>query len=102
VPVGCGKCMECKKQKANTWRTRLLEEIRTDKTGKFVTWSMSDKSLKKLNEGIEVKGYKQDNEIAKKAIRYYLERWRKKFGKSVKHWMVTELGGSLASSITLL
>ena len=59
VPVGCGKCMECKKQKANTWRTRLLEEIRTDKTGKFVTLSFSDKSLKELSEGIELKGYKQ-------------------------------------------
>ncbi len=31
VPVGCGKCMECKKQKAREWQVRLMEEIRTNK-----------------------------------------------------------------------
>ena len=26
------------------------------------------------------------------AVRRFLERWRKKYKKSVKHWLVTELG----------
>ena len=32
VPIGCNRCMECKKQKAREWRTRLLEDIRNTKT----------------------------------------------------------------------
>ena len=95
VPVGCGKCMECTKQKANEWRTRLLEEVRENWTGKFVTLSFNEKSLIKLGkEANEKEGYKADNEIAKIAIRYFLERWRKATGKSVRHWLVTELGGN--------
>ena len=31
VPIGCNKCIECKRQKANNWRVRLSEEIRHDK-----------------------------------------------------------------------
>ena len=37
VPIGCGKCMECCKQKANNWRVRLHEEIKKDNSGTFVT-----------------------------------------------------------------
>ena len=33
-----------------------------------------------------------DNEIATKAIRLTLERIRKKTGKSIKHWFITEKG----------
>lgn len=40
----------------------------------------------------ELKGYDLDNAIGKLGTRRFLERWRKKFGKSVKHWLVSELG----------
>ena len=90
VPVGCGKCMECMRQKANGWKTRLLEEVRHDKTGKFVTLSFSNKSLVEIGKEIKgISGYKADNEICRIAIRRFLERWRKTEKKSVKHWMVT-------------
>lgn len=93
VPIGCGKCMECKKQKANNWRVRLHEEIRNDKGNKwFVTLSFSDESLEKLSEGISLQGYDLDNKIATIAVRRFLERFRKETGKSVKHWLITELG----------
>ncbi|AXH75611.1 MAG: replication initiator protein [Microviridae sp.] len=110
VPVGCGKCMECKKQRANNWRIRLMEEIRTDKKGKFVTMTISEEWMQELDNKIqernreqheksgtkekyiEVTGYKLDNEIATYAVRHFLERYRKEYGKSIKHWLVTELG----------
>ena len=93
VPVGCGKCIECKKQKARNWQVRLTEEIRTDKTGKFVTLSFSNENLIKLRKKIKnLNGYELDNEVATLAVRRFLERWRKKHKKSVKHWIVTELG----------
>lgn len=114
VPVGCGKCMECLKQKARQWQVRLQEEIREDNSGQFVTLSFSEESLvelEKVIEGIRINiinevnelnrkqleydpldGYNLDNEIAKLAMRRFLERWRKKYKKSIKHWFVSELG----------
>ena len=102
VPVGCGKCMECKKQKSREWAVRLHEEIRHDKKGKFVTLTFSNESIAELSKDIkELNGYNLDNEIAKKAVRRFLERWRKKYKKSVKHWLVTELGGNGTENIHL-
>lgn len=93
VPVGCGKCMECKKQKARNWSVRLQEDIRTNKNGKFVTLTFSDESLAKLSAEINgLTGYELENELATLATRRFLERWRKKHKKSVRHWLVTELG----------
>ena len=82
VPVGCGNCMECRKQKARAWSIRLQEEIRTDKTGKFVTLTFSNESIYELNEEVKgIEGYARDNEIAKLGVRRFLERWRKKHKK---------------------
>lgn len=97
VPVGCGKCIECRKQKARQWQARLHEDIRHNKNAKFVTLTFSDESLKDLarivnRDIIKLDGYDLDNEIATIAMRRFLERWRKSFKKSVRHWFVTELG----------
>lgn len=94
VPVGCGKCIECLKQKQREWRVRLGEEIQHDSSGKFVTLTLSDESFEELNSCIEdfAKGYVRDNLIATLAVRRFLERWRKKYKKSVKHWLITEWG----------
>ncbi|AXH74911.1 MAG: replication initiator protein [Microviridae sp.] len=106
--------MECKKQRANNWRIRLMEEIRHNKDGKFVTMTFTDEELikleyeihkknkknlgqlnkitKKNTKYIPVNGYDLDNEIATLAVRRFLERYRKQHGTSIKHWLVTELG----------
>lgn len=122
IPIGCGKCKECKKQKANEWRVRLIEDIRENKNGKFIALTFSDKSIleimeetitrkKKKLKGDEVKengliiseketikigdlkGYEKDNAIATWALRKFNEDWRYKYGgKALRHWCVTELG----------
>lgn len=93
VPVGCGKCMECMNQKARAWQVRMLEDIRHNKNGKFITLTFSDESIRELSKLTGVlDGYERDNEIAKIAMRRFLERWRKANKKSVRHWFVTELG----------
>lgn len=121
VPVGCQKCIECRKQKAREWQIRLLEDIRHNKNGYFITLTFTDESILELtNEindnkeiwvtckatGEEIKvnneklsGYDLDNKIAKLAVRRFLERWRKKFKKSVRHWLVTELGHNGSENI---
>ena len=41
VPTGCGNCIECRKQKARNWQLRMLEEVKTETNGKFVTLTFS-------------------------------------------------------------
>lgn len=99
VPIGCGKCMECMKKKARDWQVRLLEDVRTNKNGKFVTLTFSNESYRKIarkinSNEITLKGYELDNAIAKYGVRKMLERWRKTHKKSVRHYLVTELGGN--------
>lgn len=102
VPVGCGKCMECKKQKARTWSIRLQEDIREYKNGKFVTLTFSNESVYELTKELtNVDGYELDNQLAILGIRRFLERWRKQYGKSLRHWLVTELGGNGTENIHL-
>lgn len=97
VPVGCGKCIECVKQEQRKWQVRLLEEIKDSKNGKFITLTFSNESIIKLerivNKGKKkLEGYELDNEIAKVAVRRFLERHRKKNKRALRHWLVTELG----------
>ena len=94
MPIGCGKCIECMKQKKRNWQVRLLEEIKHDKSGKFVTLTFSEEALECLNKDVVIKTMDSiiENEMATLAVRRFLERWRKKHKKSVKHWLITELG----------
>ena len=106
VPIGCGRCIQCMKQKANNWRIRLLEEVKENKNGIFVTLTFSNESLIKLgkdvNKGrITLEGYELENQICKLAIRRFLERWRKKYKKSIRHWLISELGHNRTERIHL-
>jgi len=94
VPIGCGKCIECMKQKKREWQVRMNEEIRNNKEGNYVTLTFSEESIIELSKDVEIKSLRKDldNEIATLAVRRFLERWRKKYKTSVRHWLVTELG----------
>lgn len=92
IPVGCGMCMECMKQKANNWRIRIAEDIKTNTNGKFITLTYSNESYEELAKEIKAEGYLLDNEIARISVRRFLEKWRKEHKKSVRHWLITELG----------
>lgn len=89
VSVGCGRCEMCLKKKARGWTVRLLNEIKYNKTAKFITLTFSEKKLNELSNKYNVT---ESNALATLAMRHFLERWRKKYGKSVKHWFTTELG----------
>lgn len=118
VPTKCGNCMECRRQKANEWRVRLLEHIKTTQHGKFITLTLSNESIKELythqitrtdkESGTIQKipistltGYDRDNQIATRATRLFNERWRKKYGKAIQHWLITELGHNGTENIHL-
>ncbi len=102
VPVACGNCMECRKANSREWQVRLQEDIREYKNGQMVTLTFSDESLEELEKGINgLTGYELENEIATKGVRRFLERWRKKYGKSCRHWLITELGQTKTERIHL-
>lgn len=93
VAVGCGRCIECMKQKRRNWQLRLCEELKISNECKFVTLTFSNEWFNELRKEFKgVQGYALDNSIATLAVRRFLERWRKEHGKSVRHWLVTELG----------
>lgn len=101
LPIGCGDCIECRKQKQRQWHVRLLEEIKSTPHGYFVTLTFSDESIASLATGMSITGYTLDNAIATRATRLFLERWRKKHKKSLQHWFVTELGHQGTQNIHL-
>jgi hypothetical protein len=93
VPIGCGHCKECRKQKSREWKTRLTEDIRTNKNAKFVTLTFSNEEITKLYAEIKDQyGYNKDNAVATLAETRFRERWRKKYKKTIRHWLITELG----------
>lgn len=89
VPIGCGNCIECRTQKSREWQTRLHEEIKIHKHAYFVTLTFSNESLKFFMNKLECE---ECNAVAGQAIRYFLERYRKKNKHTLRHWLITELG----------
>lgn len=118
VPIKCNKCIECRKQISREWQARLLEDIRHNTNGKFITLTFSNESIREICEMEktfsdketgrkfkakigECEGYERDNQIATIAVRRFLERWRKKYKKSLRHWLITEIGHNGTENIHL-
>lgn len=88
VAIGCGKCLECMQQKANSWRIRLMEELKVN-YGTFVTLTFSNECLEYICAQYKIN---ETNAAAAKAVRLFLERYRKKYKRSCRHFLITELG----------
>lgn len=96
IPVGCGECIECYKQRQKQWQVRLSEDIKHNRNGKFITLTFDKKreDVQNIWENLKLDTdpYLKDNELCTRATRLFLERWRKKYKKSLRHWLITELG----------
>lgn len=108
ISVGCGWCIECRRANATNWRIRLTEEYKSNHNAEFVTLSFSPAAISELEEEIKRTNYKEIegdeldvNILAAFAIRRWQERWRKKYKKSLRHWIVTELGHTNSERIHL-
>lgn len=91
VEIPCGYCEWCVRRRRNEWKQRITEEAIKSPFGYgyFITLSLSEESMDEL---IEAAGSDEVNECAKVAVRRFTERWRKKWGKAPRHWMVAEIG----------
>ena len=79
-----------------------MEDIREHKNGKFITLTFSDEAISKLTKELpKSQGYDLDNDIATLATRRFLERYRKQNKKSIRHWLITELGHNGTENIHL-
>ena len=49
VPTKCGKCIECRKEKARNWRIRLAEELKNNPDALFITLTFNEESYRELS-----------------------------------------------------
>lgn len=89
VMIPCGRCQECLAAKARNWTARLIEEIPQTKYNYFITLTFDPIQLSILKKKT---GLDECNPLVGIAIRRMLERWRKTYKKSLKHFFITELG----------
>lgn len=84
LDVPCGFCHSCKKREMNDYRIRLLYEcrkpLRSNSLNLFVTLTFNEKFLLQF----------ADN--PNRAVRLFLDRMRKRYGKQVRHWFIGEFG----------
>lgn len=89
VTINCGQCHECRREKSKEWQIRLTEEYKSNNYGQFVTLTISDYWGQKIAEELKTN---DSEKIAKRMVYLFRERWRKKFKKSPRHFLITELG----------
>lgn len=89
----CGQCYICRKKKAREWQMRLTEDFKVNKIAKVILLTFNTESLQKLAKECKgLKGYELDNQICRIAVKRFRERWRKRYRRSIRHWLITELG----------
>lgn len=88
IKVDCGLCVECQKKRGNNWRIRLLDEYHyhlkkfPDDKVIFGTLTIAPQYMDRFDNPVKV-----DIEMRK-----FLERYRKMFGCSFKHYITSEYG----------
>lgn len=96
IQIPCGQCMDCRKAKANAWRIRIIQELKSGEPAHMVTLTLDTENLRALTTTLTGKGftygYSLDNALGKLSVKRFRERWRRKYKKSPKHWLITELG----------
>lgn len=80
LEVPCGHCHSCEVSRMRNYMIRLLYELDAHPDSLFITLTFDDDSLDKF----------RDN--PNKAVRLFLDRVRKAYGKQVRHWIVPEFG----------
>ena len=84
IDVPCGYCHSCKKREMNDYKVRLLYECRkpldSGRVNLFVTLTFDDENLEKFAGDTN------------RAVRLFLDRMRKRYGRQVRHWFIGEYG----------
>ena len=60
VTAACGKCYECRKQKARGWLVRMEEELRHNPNAIFITLTLEDKWCKDIEKKCNYRDWETD------------------------------------------
>ena len=52
VPIKCGKCMECRKQKKREWYVRLSEELKRHNRALFLTLTFNEDMYEEVRKAV--------------------------------------------------
>lgn len=67
--VPCGRCIECRKLRVNSWFIRLQSELRNSSSAHFLTLTYDDENLPYSSNGLMTLDYR-DTQLLWKALRY--------------------------------
>lgn len=90
------------KQTIEQWKTRISKDIQQHNNAKLIILEINTENTNKLQHEIILLSHKSkkyheieklnqteiENKIAKLATRKFLERWRKKYKVSIRHWLI--------------
>lgn len=82
--VPCGKCLECRKRRTNSWFARLTEQLKVSDTAYFVTLTYEDASLPYSDNGLISLDYRD--------FQLFMKRARKLQKKKISYFLVGEYG----------
>lgn len=85
IPVDCGVCVNCVNKYKSAWNFRLEQEFKY----------MSLKELQRVyyvTLTMAPEWYSESRSHLSLLVRRFLERYRKKFKKSIRHFLITERG----------
>lgn len=89
VKIPCGRCQECRNRRANDWKQRLYEELKSQTTpAYFITLTISDETLSTFRNPEDTSQW--NAEFGK-----LIEAWRKRnyrSGVKERHFFATERG----------
>lgn len=83
--VPCGRCLHCLRRRGSEWRRRLLHEY------KYMS-SRDRRKVRFVTLTVAPKYYNAFVKRPKYYIRLFLDRYRKRFGHSPRHWIINEYG----------
>lgn len=83
IPVKCGCCIECRKEKQREWRVRLEEELRTS-FGYFTTLTISQEKIKEIESTTGLKWEENPNRNCNKSLKIISRTGKKRYRKEYK------------------
>lgn len=91
--VKCGKCDTCRKEKAQDWAIKLINESKYHKKASFVTLTFDNKICRQGNKyGAEAK-FIFNIENSKEYFKKFIKRLRKKFSDTkITYFHIGEYG----------
>lgn len=84
--VPCGKCIDCKKARVNSWYVRLLEEKKQSTSAHFITLTYDDETIPYSDSFIPTLDYGDFQRMIKRVRKNYRTK------KPIKYFAVGEYG----------